>query len=228
MLFPFIELTDNEGIMKNRDGIFTGERNDMVEQQIRSRGIIHTDTLNAMKKVARHLFVPKGSESSAYGDYPLPIGHGQTISQPYIVGLMTELLEPDRDSRILEIGTGSGYQTAILAEIAREVFTVERIAELYESGKNMLLKKGYKNILFRHGNGYEGWKEYAPYDGIVVTAAPEAVPGSLKEQLKDGGRLVIPVGGPFEQVLLRIVKNGDSYSEEVITGVRFVKLVDQL
>lgn len=209
--------------MKDR---YERDRMDMVEQQVRARGVLHEGVLSAMRKVPRHLFVPKGSEILAYGDHPLPIGHGQTISQPYIVGLMTELLEPDRNSRILEIGTGSGYQTAVLAELVNEVYTVERNMELSKTAGKLLAKLGYNNIRLLHGNGYDGWKEFAPYDGIIVTAAPVSVPEHLTEQLEDGANLVIPVGGPFEQFLKKITKDGDHLKEEIVTGVRFVKLVD--
>lgn len=193
---------------------------------MRSRGVLHEETLKSLEKVPRHIFVPSDERGSAYGDYPLPIGHSQTISQPYIVGLMTELLEPDHNARILEIGTGSGYQTAVLAGIVKEVFTVERIKELLESAERVLKENGYENIRYRHGNGYEGWREFAPYDGIIVTAAPEEVPPELTDQLKDGGKLVIPVGGPFDQVLMRYTRKGNRFDGEVITGVRFVKLIN--
>ena len=212
--------------MMGKKDLFAAERHEMVGHQVRSRGVSHEETLKSLEAVPRHLFVPPDERGNAYGDYPLPIGHGQTISQPYIVGLMTELLGPDRSSRILEIGTGSGYQTAVLAGIVQEVFTVERIKELLDNAERVLKENGYENIRYRYGNGYEGWREYAPYDGIIVTAAPEEVPPMLMDQLKDGGKLVVPVGGPFEQVLMRYTREGKRFNGEIIAGVRFVKLVN--
>ncbi len=201
-------------------------RLDMVEDQIECRGVRDRRVLDAMKKVPRHLFAGGVSPEDAYADYPLPIGRGQTISQPYIVALMTELLEIGKEDRVLEIGTGCGYQSAVLAEICREVFSVERIPELSERASALLAKLGYRNIRFRAGNGYDGWEEYAPYDGILVTAAPQHVPQCLTAQVRDGGHLVIPVGGMTEQVLVVLKKKGERFEERQVCGVRFVRMID--
>lgn len=200
----------------------------MVTEQIADRGIKNPSVLNIMKKIPRHLFVPESIQNDAYNDYPLSIGNGQTISQPYIVALMTELLEPGKEKRILEIGTGSGYQTAILSSLVKEVYTIERIKELYEKSKSLLNELGYSNIHYRLGDGYEGWPESAPYDGIIVTAAPENTPAEYLKQLKEGGRLVIPVGGFLEQYLKLIIKEKNGrLKEQIVCGVRFVELVKE-
>jgi len=200
-------------------------RDSMVSGQLLSRGIADERVLEAMRKVPRHLFVPEDEQDSAYGDYPLPVGHHQTISQPYIVAYMTEALELKGREKVLEIGTGSGYQTAVLAELAQEVFTIERIEGLLTDAKEKLMRLGYQNIRFRVGDGTLGWVEHAPYDGIIVTAAGPEVPKPLVEQLSEGGRLVIPVGRRFSQRLVRIRKETYSYREEPLMDVRFVDLV---
>jgi protein-L-isoaspartate(D-aspartate) O-methyltransferase len=197
----------------------------MVSGQLVSRGIEDERVLAAMRKVPRHLFVPEDQQDSAYGDYPLPVGHSQTISQPYIVAYMTEALQLEGRERVLEIGTGSGYQTAILAELAREVFTVERIGELLGNAKQKLMSLGYRNIRFKVGDGTLGWEDHAPYDGIIVTAAGPEVPKPLLEQLAEGGRLVVPVGRRFNQRLVRVRKEKYSYREQPLMDVRFVDLV---
>ena len=197
----------------------------MVEL-IRRRGIKDERVLNAMLKVPRHLFVPADLVDRAYDDSPLPIGKGQTISQPYIVALMTEALGLDENSKVLEIGTGSGYQAAILAEIAKEVYTVERIPELAERAQKILRALGYNNVYFKIGDGTEGWPEFAPYDAIIVTAASPKVPEPLIEQLKVGGVLVIPVGSELTQELLKITKLSEDGETKVesLGGCVFVKL----
>ena len=196
----------------------------MVEL-IKKRGIKDERVLNAMLKVPRHLFVPPEIVDRAYDDCPLPIGKGQTISQPYIVALMTEALELDEDSKVLEIGTGSGYQAAILAEIAKEVYTVERIPELLERARKTIESLGYTNIHFKLGDGTMGWEEEAPFDAIIVTAASPDIPEPLVEQLKIGGRMVIPVGSELTQELLKIRKTGEKRIEvESLGGCIFVKL----
>ncbi len=193
---------------------------------IRLRGIRDERVLSALLKVPRHLFVPEELRDRAYVDAPLPIGEGQTISQPYIVALMTEALELDENSRVLEIGTGSGYQAAILAEIAKEVYTVERIPALLERAKRILEALGYDNIYFKLGDGTLGWEEHAPYDAIIVTAGAPEVPEPLVEQLKVGGRMVIPVGDEFSQRLLRVTKLDSSGKVKIedLGGCVFVKL----
>jgi protein-L-isoaspartate(D-aspartate) O-methyltransferase len=166
----------------------------MVERQIAARGVADPAVLDAMRRVPRHLFVPEPHRERAYGDHPLPIGEGQTISQPYIVALMSELLQVGPESRVLEVGTGSGYQAAVLAELCREVYSIEIVPALGRRADGLLKRLGYDNISVRIGDGYRGWPEAAPFDGIIVTAAPGHVPRPLLEQLAPGGRLVIPVG----------------------------------
>jgi len=202
---------------------FAKLRERMVKEQIYNRGVRDQNVLEAMRKVPRHKFVPKSELEYAYNDSPLPIGHNQTISQPYIVALMTEKLELDETSKVLEIGTGSGYQTAILAEIAQKVYTIEIIKELAESVLSLFDELGYENIIAKHGNGYLGLPEYAPFYGIIVTAAPKDIPQTLIEQLKIGGRMVIPVGN-FYQELVIIKKTEEGLEKENIVGVRFVPM----
>jgi protein-L-isoaspartate(D-aspartate) O-methyltransferase len=196
-------------------------RQEMVSRQIEERGVKDSATLAAMRKVPRHLFVPADQQSNAYEDRPLPIGHGQTISQPYIVAYMTEIIKPRPDYKVLEIGTGSGYQAAVLAEIVKEVYTIEIIEALGGQAKTRLAK--YKNVEVKIADGYNGWKEKGPFDAIVVTAAAEHVPPPLKEQLKDGGRMIIPVGSPFMvQQLMLIEKSGNKFRTKNMMPVRFV------
>ena len=197
----------------------------MVDEHLIRRGISDPEVLKAFRKVWRHHFVPSSFETDAYQDYPLPIGHGQTISQPYMVALMTESLRLKSGSNVLEVGTGSGYQAAILAEVCRRVCTVEREAPLLERAKKILSEEGCTNIDFRCGDGTEGWEEEAPFDGIVVTAAAPSVPGVLKEQLAEGGHLVIPVGTMYGQMLVSIEKKGDDFIQRDICGCIFVPLI---
>ena len=178
----------------------------MVKQQIENRGIKDEAVLKAMRSVKRHLFVPQSSVSEAYSDRPLPIGYGQTISQPYIVAYMTEVIQPKNGFKVLEIGTGSGYQAAVLAEIVKEMYTVEIIPELGNAADERLKKLGYNNIEVKVADGYNGWKEHAPYDAIVVTAAAEYIPPPLIEQLKENGKMIIPVGSPFMTQMLMLVE----------------------
>lgn len=198
-------------------------RNNMVRYQIEARGINHRPTLEAMRKVERHLFVPPELQKYAYDDTPLPIGYKQTISQPYMVATMTELIKPGATDRVLEIGTGSGYQAAVLAEIVKEVYTIEIVKELGERTKNLMSRLGYKNVQVIIGDGYKGLKEKAPFDAIIVTAAPEVIPPPLIEQLKEGGRMVIPVGAPTEvQTLMLVEKRKGRIVTTRVTEVRFV------
>ena len=202
---------------------YTHLRSQMVKRQIRIRGVKDKPVLRAMQKVQRHRFVPPRYTNRAYGDYPLPIGEGQTISQPYIVAAMTELLRIREGDRVLEIGTGSGYQAAILAEITREVYTIEIIQKLAAKAKETLLGEDYDYIKAKVGDGYFGWEEYAPFDAIIVTAAPAHIPPPLLKQLKDGGRMVIPVGTPGAyQTLWQITKHGDKLEMNNVMGVSFV------
>lgn len=206
--------------------IYRPARERMVETQIKNRGIRDEKVLQAMLKVPRHLFVEEALRDQAYGDFPLPIGEGQTISQPYIVALMTEALELKGTERVLEVGTGSGYQTAILAEIALWVYTIEKYPVLQERAKRILLNElGYKNITFKIGDGSLGWKEASPFDAIIVTAASPQVPPPLIDQLAEGGRIVIPVGDEYSQMLVKGVKKGGSLYQKTLEPVRFVKLI---
>ncbi len=203
---------------------FAAERREMVEFQIKRRGIRDPKVLEAMLRVPRHLFVPEQMKELAYGDEPLPIGEGQTISQPYIVAYMTEALKLTGQEKVLEIGTGSGYQTAILAELAREVYTVELIPELSRRAQKVLRELGYQNIHFLVGDGTRGWPEHAPYEAILVSAAPATVPRSLIEQLQENGRLIIPVGTDYQELVL-VRKKKEGWEEERLIPVRFVPLV---
>ena len=201
-------------------------RRRMLERDLKDRDITDARVLAAMAAVPRHRFVPKELESQAYDDNPLPIGHGATISQPYIVALMTQaaLIRPGQ--RVLEVGTGSGYQAAVLAQLTDQVYTIELVPELAQVAADRLARLGYSQVAVKTGDGYLGWPEHAPFDAILVTAAAPEVPAALKEQLKDGGRLVIPVGPIFgPQYLLRLTKQGTTFKEEVITPVAFVPLV---
>ena len=199
----------------------------MVEDQIIKRGIEDKRVLDIMKSVERHKFVPEKYAKSAYKDGPLPIGHGQTISQPFIVAFMTENLKLDPNHRVLEIGTGSGYQTAILSELSGHVYTMEIIDELAKLSSSVLKKLGFDNVTVRNGNGYKGWAEEAPFDRIMVTAAPEEIPNMLVDQLTEGGIMVIPVGEQFEIQYLWVLtkEQSGSIKKEKILPVRFVPMV---
>jgi len=200
-------------------------REKMVSFQIRSRGVSDKKVLNAMNQVPRHCFVPEELVSQAYADHPLPIGQGQTISQPYIVALMTEKLKLKGNERILEIGTGSGYQAAILAKVAKEVYTIEIKEKLYKKANTLLQTLDFSKIKTRHGDGYFGWPEAAPFDCIMITASIDHIPPPLLKQLKDGGRLILPLGNPFSyQHLSLVTKHGDEYTVKQITGVLFVPM----
>jgi protein-L-isoaspartate(D-aspartate) O-methyltransferase len=203
---------------------FASERQEMVNDQIRKRGVSDPAVLAVMETVPRHEFVPAEWLSQAYEDHPLPIGYGQTISQPYIVAVMTELAQVKRGDRVLEIGTGSGYQAAILAMLTDQVYSVEIIPELAARAEATLKRLGYK-VVVKNADGYNGWEEFAPYDAIIVTCAPDHIPPPLIAQLKDGGRMVIPVGPPGSfQTLWRVHKQGDQVTTENIMGVLFVPL----
>jgi len=204
---------------------FTRERERMVELQIEARGVHDPHTLSAVRRVPRHLFVPPSRRADAYADSPLPIGFGQTISQPYIVAYMTESISPDSTFRVLEVGTGSGYQAAVLAEVVDSVFSVEIIPELFAAAGARLSSLGYTNAVTRCADGYFGWEEKAPFDAIVVTAAADHIPPPLVRQLKDGGTMVIPVGSPFlVQSLLLVKRHGEQIQTKNLMPVRFVPL----
>ncbi len=202
---------------------FKGLRFDMVKHQIKERGIKDSKVLDAMSKVPRHEFIPKSYISQAYSDHPVPIGYGQTISQPYIVALMTELVDLQRGEKVLEIGTGSGYQAAVLAEIIDSVYTIEIIKELGHSSAERLKNIGYKKVKVKIADGYYGWKEHSPYDAIIVTAAAEHIPPPLIAQLKEGGKMIIPVGHQFQvQNLVLVEKKDGKIRSKSIIPVRFV------
>jgi len=202
-------------------------RQAMVTEQIKARGVNTQSVLSAMTKVARHLFVPDNEMKHAYQDRPLPIGSGQTISQPYIVALMTDLLDLDKHDNVLEIGTGSGYQAAILGQIVNDVYTIEIFESLSKAATTLFKQQNYKNINTLHADGYDGWEAHAPYDAIIVTCAPSFVPPPLIKQLKVGGLMVIPVGPPFTVQKLLLIKkvSKDKVKTKVITDVVFVPLV---
>lgn len=203
---------------------FEAQRTAMVEEQIRGRGIEEPKLLNALRTVPRHEFVPDSLRDDAYGDEAVQIGSGQTVSQPYLVALMADLLELDGDEKLLEIGTGSGYTTAVLARLARRVYSIEIIDDLAERAQGVLDELGYGNVEVRVGDGYRGWPEEAPFDGILVSAAPEEVPPPLIEQLKVNGILVAPVGGPLQDLVV-IRKTADGLERRQVDVVRFVPMV---
>jgi len=222
MLFP--QCTNGKrGSELNPKGDFKDMREKMVETQIKARGVKDPRVLSALLKVERHRFVPEEYLGSAYSDQPLPIGEGQTISQPYIVALMTELLELKGNEKVLEIGTGSGYQAAVLAELAKEVYTIEIIEPLASKARNRLLELGYQNIKVKAGDGYLGWPEAASFDAIIITCAPDHIPEPLVEQLKEGGRMVLPVGA-YAQELKKIVKRYGKIDSTDIIPVVFVPM----
>lgn len=218
-------ISEGAAAMQNDDP-YAAARATMVREQLAARDIEAPAVLEAMRKVPRHRFVPESEQRHAYSDTPLPIGQGQTISQPYIVALMTQLVEPDSSDRVLEIGTGSGYQAAVLAEIVDHVYTIEIEPELARTATQVLQQLGYDNVTVRAGDGYAGWPEHAPFDIIVVTAAPDHVPQALLEQLKPGGYMVVPVGPVFAVQQLRLIhkdEQGELHTRD-IAPVRFVPL----
>ncbi|MCJ7771608.1 MAG: protein-L-isoaspartate(D-aspartate) O-methyltransferase [Desulfobacterales bacterium] len=209
-LFLILLITISGCLLSQQKDIFESDRNKMVKEQIIDRGVTDIATIKAMRKVPRHLFVPKELINNAYEDRPLPIGYNQTISQPFIVAFMTEVSKPEKIKRVLEIGTGSGYQAAVLAEIVDTVYTIEIISELATEVATKLKSLGYNNIVTRQGDGYRGWPEHAPFDIIIVTAAPDHIPQPLIDQLADNGRMVIPVGAPssVQELIFLEKKNG--------------------
>jgi protein-L-isoaspartate(D-aspartate) O-methyltransferase len=209
------------------DAAFVRAREEMVATQIAARGVKDPKTLAAMRKVPRHLFVPEGALGQAYEDHPLAIGHGQTISQPYIVAFMTEAARLRGGETVLEIGTGSGYQAAVLSQIAARVFTIEIVAPLAASSAALLKRLGYANVSVRAGDGYLGWPEAAPFDAILVTAAAPKIPAPLKEQLKDGGRLVLPVGDDWQELIV-VTRRGERFEENRLLAVRFVPMTGKV
>ena len=206
---------------------FAVKRDLMVREQLETRGIKDQRVLSVMRKVERHLFVPSTLASVAYGDYPLQIGYGQTISQPYIVAFMSEALTLTPHMKVLEVGTGSGYQAAILAELCDSVFTIEIVPELGHQARKLLTILGYDNILVKIGDGYQGWAAHAPYQAIIVTCSPTHVPQPLIDQLDNGGKMIIPVGERDSQVLVVLIKSKGTLKQKAVLPVRFVPMVDQ-
>ena len=204
---------------------YVGQRRKMVEEQLVERGVKNLSVLEAMSRVPRHLFAQDSLQHRAYGDTPLPIGENQTISQPYIVGAMTEALALKGEERVLEIGTGSGYQTAIIAELCRQVFTIERLNNLSRKAQNILESLNYMNIVFKMFDGTYGWPDQAPFDAILITASAPEIPDSLVKQLGDGGRLVAPIGGADKQKLVVLTKKGDRVSRRDLGHCKFVPLI---
>lgn len=203
---------------------FAEKHRKMVENQIRARGVKDKAVLEAMRKVQRHKFVPEKHIAQAYEDHPLPIGEGQTISQPYIVALMTDLLDLAPEERVLEIGTGSGYQAAILSEICDSVYSIEINPVLGKNADSLLAAEGYDNVKVKIGDGYQGWEKYAPFDGIIVTCSPSHIPKALQLQLAEGGKMIIPVGERSIQKLVLVSKSNGKILKEDIIGVRFVPM----
>ncbi len=200
-------------------------RKKMVDEQLAARGVVDPRVLDAFLKVERHKFLPKELQGSSYADFPVPIGEGQTISQPFIVALMTQCLGLTGKEKVLEIGTGSGYQTAILAELAKEVYSIERFPDLAKKARDLLAELGYANIKLKVGDGSLGWVEEAPFDKIILTAAAPRVPLPLMDQLKEGGKLILPLGETFSQVLTMMVKEKGKFVTSDICGCVFVPLV---
>jgi protein-L-isoaspartate(D-aspartate) O-methyltransferase len=227
LIHIFILMSHCQNTSTPSDENYVRKRNAMVEDQIIARGVKDTRVISAMLKVPRHLFVNQEDLSLAYTDQPLAVGYGQTISQPYIVAYMTEILALDRSSKVLEIGTGSGYQAAVLAELCDSVFSIEIIEPLGRQAETLLCELGYTNVFIKIGDGYLGWPEHAPFDAIIVTCAPDKVPLTLKKQLAEGGRLIIPVGDSFSQELVLIVKKGDEFITKNVLPVRFVPMMKQ-
>lgn len=214
-MFTFLNCNNNK-VKKETISWDQVARKDMVQRQIIERGITDTSVINAMLNVERHVFVPEEYERSAYGDYPLPIGEGQTISQPYIVALMTERLELKEEDKVLEIGTGSGYQAAILSVIVKEIYTIEIVPSLAASAAQRLKDLGFSNVYVKCGDGFLGWPEAAPFDAIIITCAPPEVPEPLIEQLTEGGRLIVPVGSQFQMLTLYKKVEGELQKTDII------------
>lgn len=229
-ILPEEGCTPTEVVPSGEQDHFTTDRRRMVQQQLSGwgRGITNVRVLAAMNRVPRHEFVPAEVQSRAYKDCPLPIGYSQTISQPYVVAFMTEQLDPRPTDRVLEIGTGSGYQAAVLAELAGEVYTIEIVEPLARRAAADLRRLDYTNVWVRAGDGYQGWPEAAPFDAIIVTCAPEEVPQPLIKQLREGGRMIIPIGPTWQQNLVLLRKQGNHLEQHAVLPVRFVPMTGQV
>jgi protein-L-isoaspartate(D-aspartate) O-methyltransferase len=214
-------------IMENPSATRAEERDKMVATQLVARGIKDDRLLNAFRKVPRHLFVPEKFQSEAYQDYPISIGENQTISQPYMVASMIELLELQGHERVLEVGTGSGYESALLAELAGEVYSVERVPSLLQTAQEKLQEMRYENVYFKEGDGTAGWSEHAPYQAMIISAGAPEAPQPLLDQLDDEGKLVLPEGDSYSQMLVRITKSGDSFKKENYFNCVFVPLIGE-
>jgi len=225
LLVAMVFLSSCKGHSQDTD-VYQSRRELMVIQQIAARGINDQRVIDAMRKVKRHLFVPAELAAEAYGDHPLPIGFNQTISQPYIVAFMTEVLALKSTDKVLEVGTGSGYQAAILAEICDTVYTIEIVAELAARAKSLLGRLEYGNVVVRDGDGYQGWSDHAPYQAIIVTCSPTHVPEPLTEQLAEGGKMIIPVGERYNQRLVLLTKRKGTLMQQSVLEVSFVPMVD--
>jgi protein-L-isoaspartate(D-aspartate) O-methyltransferase len=225
ILFSFITIVFIDGCAQQKD--FAALRAAMVQEQIKQRGVADKKVLAAMLKVERHLFVPLEFVGQAYNDHPVSIGEGQTISQPYIVAFMTDALKLKGDEKVLEIGTGSGYQAAILGGLCKEVYTIELYKSLAENSMKLLKSLNYTNVFVKHGDGYLGWPEQAPFDKIIVTCSPKDVPQPLIDQLKEGGTMIIPVGETFSQELWLMTKSKGKLKKESVMPVRFVPMKDE-
>jgi protein-L-isoaspartate(D-aspartate) O-methyltransferase len=226
-LIALTAIASCSAVTETDDAAFARARQEMVASQIAARGVKDERTLAAMRAVERHLFVPPESRAQAYEDHPLPIGHGQTISQPYIVAFMTEAAALRGGETVLEVGTGSGYQSAVLSEIAARVYSIEIVAPLAEASAALLKRLGRANVSVRAGDGYLGWPEAAPFDAILVTAAAPRIPEPLKQQLKEGGRLVVPVGDDWQELLV-VTRRGERYDEKRLIPVRFVPMTGKV
>jgi protein-L-isoaspartate(D-aspartate) O-methyltransferase len=227
LLFIFYTCGQQTSINQRSEKMYEKMRLSMVEDQIKRRGVKDERVLNAMRQVPRHEFVPDHLKKYAYADEPLPIGEDQTISQPYIVAYMTEYLRLQENDKVLEIGTGSGYQAAVLSEIADSVFTIEIVDVLAEKAEKTLERLGYNNVLVKRGDGYAGWPEHAPFDAIIITAAPTKIPEPLKEQLKVGGFMILPLGD-YSQELVLLEKNKDDFERKSLLPVRFVPMTGEI
>jgi protein-L-isoaspartate(D-aspartate) O-methyltransferase len=226
-LVTLMALSCAETTTQQGDAELARARERMVTTQIAARDVRDPRTLAAMRKVPRHLFVPAPLAGQAYDDHPLPIGEGQTISQPYIVAFMTEALRLEGGEKVLEIGTGSGYQAAVLAGIAARVFTIEIVAPLADAARERLARLGYANVSVRSGDGYAGWPEEAPFDAIMITAAAPRIPEPLKQQLRDGGRMILPVGEDYQELVV-VTRKGERFEQERVLPVRFVPMTGEV